>query len=80
MFRDFLDMLSAGSTIVHLYQKDLVNFSFMAPSTIKEQEAIADVMYDLDCEIRKLEEKLRKYQKIKQGMMSDLLTGKIRLV
>ena len=80
VFRDFLDMLSAGSTIVHLYQKDLVNFSFMAPSTIKEQEAIADIIYDLDCEVRKLEEKLRKYQKIKQGMMSDLLTGKIRLV
>lgn len=80
VFRDFLDMLSAGSTIVHLYQKDLVNFSFMAPNTIKEQEAIADIIYDLDCEVRKLEEKLRKYQKIKQGMMSDLLTGKIRLV
>lgn len=80
VFRDFLDMLSAGSTIVHLYQKDLVNFSFMAPSTIEEQEAIADIIYDLDCEVRKLEEKLCKYQKIKQGMMSDLLTGKIRLV
>lgn len=80
VFRNFLDMLSAGSTIVHLYQKDLVNFSFMAPSTIEEQEAIADIIYDLDCEVIKLEEKLRKYQKIKQGMMSDLLTGKIRLV
>ena len=57
-----------------------MNFSFMAPSTIKEQEAIADIIYDLDCEVRKFEEKLRKYQKIKQGMMSDLLTGKIRLV
>ena len=73
-------MLSAGSTIVHLYQKDLVNFSFMASNTIEEQEAIANIIYDLDCEVRKLEEKLRKYQKIKQGMMSDLLTGKIRLV
>ena len=35
VFRDFLDMLSAGSTIVHLYQKDLVNFSFMAPATLE---------------------------------------------
>lgn len=80
VFRDFLDMLSAGSTIVHLYQKDLVNFSFMAPRTIQEQEAIASIIYDMDCEVRKLEKKLRKYQKIKQGMMRDLLTGKIRLV
>lgn len=80
VFRDFLDMLSAGSTIVHLYQKDLVNFSFMAPATLDEQEAIASIIYDMDCEIRELEDKLHKYKKIKQGMMNDLLIGKIRLV
>lgn len=80
VFRDFLDMLSAGSTIVHLYQKDLVNFSFMAPATLDEQEAIASIIYDMDCEIREFEDKLHKYKKIKQGMMNDLLTGKIRLV
>lgn len=80
VFRDFLDTLSAGSTIVHLYQKDLINFSFMAPPTIKKQEAIASIIYDLDCDVRRLETQLRKYIKIKQGMMSELLTGKIRLV
>lgn len=80
VFRDFLDMLSAGSTIVHLYQKDLVNFSFMAPAALDEQEAIASIIYDMDCEIREFEDKLHKYKKIKQGMMNDLLTGKIRLV
>lgn len=80
VFRDFLDMLSAGSTIVHLYQKDLVNFSFMAPATLDEQEAIASIIYDMDCEIKEFEDKLHKYKKIKQGMMNDLLTGKIRLV
>lgn len=80
VFRDFLDMLSAGSTIVHLYQKDLVNFSFMAPATLDEQEAIASIIYDMDCGIREFEDKLHKYKKIKQGMMNDLLTGKIRLV
>lgn len=80
VFGDFLDKLCAGSTIIHLYQKDLVNFVFMAPKTIEEQEKIASIIYDMDCEIRELEEKLHKYQSIKQGMMSDLLTGKIRLV
>lgn len=80
VFRDFLDMLSAGSTIVHLYQKDLVNFSFMAPATLDEQEAIASIIYDMDCEIREFEDKLDKYKNLKAGMMNDLLTGKIRLV
>jgi type I restriction enzyme S subunit len=34
----------------------------------------------MDLEIEILEEKLSKYQKIKQGMMEELLTGKVRLV
>ena len=37
------------------------------------------VMY-MDAEIKALEKKLEKYEKIKQGMMQNLLTGRIRLV
>ena len=50
------------------------------PPTKEEQEAIAGILYDMDCDIHKLEEKLSKYQKVKQGMMEELLTGKVRLV
>lgn len=44
-----------------------------------EQEAIAQVLSDMDSEIEQLEKKLAKYQQIKQGMMQELLTGRIRL-
>lgn len=71
--------MAAGSTISHLYQKDLTNFEFFLPSSLKEQKAVATVLSDMDEEIFKLEEKLEKYKKIKQGMMEQLLTGKIRL-
>lgn len=80
VFQEFLDKLVAGSTIVHLYQKDLVAFEFMAPPTYEEQEAIASVLYDMDGEIQMLKEKLGKYKLIKQGMMSELFTGRMRLV
>ena len=80
LFRNFLDKLSAGSTIVHLYQKDLNKFEFLMPAMIKEQQAIARVLSAMDAEILKLEQKLEKYRQIKQGMMQELLTGKIRLV
>ena len=50
------------------------------PKDINEQRAIVSVLADMDVEIRKLEEKLSKYQKIKQGMMEELLTGKVRLM
>ena len=80
VFKAFLQQLSAGSTINHLYQKDLVKFDLYVPPTKEEQESIADILSDMDSDILKLEEKLSKYQKIKQGMMEELLTGKVRLM
>ena len=50
------------------------------PCDIVEQQAIAQVLSDMDSEIEQLEKKLVKYQQIKQGMMQELLTGRIRLV
>ena len=50
------------------------------PSDIKEQQAIASILSDMDYEIEALEQKLDKTRQIKQGMMQQLLTGKIRLV
>ena len=79
-FDDFIDRLVAGSTIVHLYQKDIVGFEFPVPPTFAEQKAIAAVLSDMDAEIASLESKRAKYESIKQGMMQELLTGKARLV
>ena len=80
VFKEFLQQLSAGSTINHLYQKDLVKFDLFVPPTIEEQEAISEILFDMDSEIHKLEDKLNKYEEVKQGMMDELLTGKVRLV
>jgi type I restriction enzyme, S subunit len=46
---------------------------------LPEQTAIAAVLSDMDAEITALEEKLAKARRIKQGMMQELLTGRIRL-
>lgn len=45
-----------------------------------EREAIIGVLADMVDDINLLKEKLNKYQKVKQGMMEELLTGKVRLV
>lgn len=50
------------------------------PSDLEEQKAIAQILYDMDEEIEALEAKKEKFKGIKQGMMQELLTGKIRLV
>ena len=80
IFDEFLVKLQAGSTIFHLYQKDFVSFSFLAPATISEQIAIAEVLSDMDAELAALEQRRKKTRALKQGMMQELLTGRVRLV
>ena len=52
----------------------------IVPSTKKEQDDIATILYDMNNELDLLEKKLSKNNLIKNGMMQNLLTGKIRLV
>lgn len=46
----------------------------------KEQIAITAILDDMDDEISALQKKLDKVRRIKQGMMAELLTGRIRLI
>ena len=80
VFTEFLNKLAAGSTISHLYQKDFVNFEFLAPATKAEQIAIAEVLNDMDTEIEALEKRRTKTLNLKLAMMQELLTGRTRLI
>lgn len=59
--------------------KFLKDLTFEIPN-IKEQRAIAAVFSDMDAEIVALEQRRDKTISIKQGMMQQLLTGKVRLL
>jgi len=54
-----------------------VDINFPSPS---EQNEIAQILSDMDAETEVLEKKLNKYKMLKQGMMQNLLTGRIRLI
>jgi type I restriction enzyme S subunit len=70
----------SGSTVFHLYGSDMKNFEINFPTNNEEQKNIARTLIDMSIEILALEEKLSKNIMLKQGMMQNLLTGKIRLV
>jgi len=55
------------------------NFEIHLPP-LPEQTAIAAVLSDMDAEIAALERRREKAEQIKQGMMQQLLTGRVRLV
>jgi type I restriction enzyme S subunit len=60
--------------------QDVRVFRIPLPPTKAEQESIATILSDMDAEISALEGKLAKTRQLKQGMMHELLTGKIRLI
>lgn len=72
-------ILFSGSSINNLRPTDILNMRFSFPLS-NEQTAICEVVRDMESEILDLEGKLYKYQGIMLGMMSELLTGRIRLI
>lgn len=72
--------LSTGSTFDSVNSKQVKELEIPIPKSKEEQTQIATILSDMDAEIAVLEIKLEKYQKVKLGMMQNLLTGKIRLV
>ena len=73
---EMLSQRSSGQTGVEL--PALRQYPLALPS-MKEQRLIATVLSDMDAEIAALETRLAKTQAIKQGMMQELLTGRVRL-
>lgn len=71
---------TTGSTLKSIKLGHLKEIPCRFPKDINEQTAIASILSDMDSEIEALEEKLKKARQVKQGMMQELLTGRIRLV
>jgi type I restriction enzyme S subunit len=77
--REVMKSLAQGSTRYNISKKALLNSALRLPG-VKEQTAIAAVLTDMDAEIAALEQRLAKTRALKQGMMQELLTGRIQLM
>ena len=71
--------MAAGSSVKNLNKEKVASLSLVIPTNIKEQQAIATILSDMDKEIADLEAQRDKYRLLKSGMMQKLLTGQIRL-
>ena len=78
-YRNQLDDVLTGSAINNLNGKAVCKFTVALPLSLAEQQAIADLLSEQDAAIAALEAKREKYARIKEGMMRDLLTGKVRI-
>lgn len=68
-----------GGTRAKLNKFEMNKIDLQLPLNTAEQEAIAFILSDIDAEIAALEQRRDKTRAIKQGMMQQLLTGRVRL-
>jgi len=71
--------LEQGSTFTAVNSNDIKNLEFKISTNIKEQNKIASVLSAADEEIQTLKTQLAHYKQQKQGLMQQLLTGKMRV-
>ena len=77
--KNILPYLASG-TRAKLNRSEMNKIEIYLPLHSIEQKAIASILSDMDAEIAALEQRRDKASAIKQGMMQQLLTGRIRLV
>lgn len=79
VFIGTLRRLAAGTKVLATNRQHIANVEMYLPD-VEEQEAIASVLSDMDAEVEALERRHEKACQIKQGMMQQLLTGRVRLI
>lgn len=77
-FHDQMIPFVTGTKVSSINKTALCGLTVRYPD-LAEQRAIAEVLSDMDDNISILEQRLRKASQSKQGMMQQLLTGKIRI-
>ena len=77
--RAIMHALAQGATRYNMSKSQFLALELSIPS-VKEQTTIAAVLSDMDSEVAALERRRDKTRAIKQGMMQQLLTGRVRLV
>ena len=76
-----MELAATGTTGSHqrIGPEHVLKLVLHVPNAISEQQAIATILSDMDAEISALEARRDKTKLLKQGMMQELLTGRIRL-
>jgi len=76
--KNILSFLASG-TRAKLNKSEMWKIEVNVPVALPEQIAIAEVLSDMDAELTALEHRRDKTRALKQGMMQELLTGRVRL-
>lgn len=76
--RRIFESLSTGSTFKAIRRNEIENYLVSVPS-LWEQKKIVEILRTVDNRLELLKEKKQKFDKIKKGLMNELLTGRRRV-
>jgi type I restriction enzyme S subunit len=79
-FVSAMTAVAKGGAQPNLSASDITDYAFHIPKDAAEQTAIAAVLSDMDAELAALEARRDKTRGLKQAMMQELLTGRIRII
>lgn len=77
-FEKLIRNVKSGSSIPHIFQRDMIEFKFPVPGTLQEQKRIANFLTKVDKIIEKQDEKVKNLEKYKKGMMQKIFSQEIR--
>ena len=80
LFKEPIGKQATGSAQLNFGPAHLKKINLSLPPTLAEQAAITNILADMDADLTALEQQRDKTHALKQGMMQELLTGKIRLI
>lgn len=82
VFIDFIDLMSSGSTVRHLYQNVFENLSFPLPSKSEQEEIInrlSEITGEIDEIISAIRSQVIKIKEYRESLIYEAVTGKIDL-
>jgi type I restriction enzyme S subunit len=79
LYWDHITSSQAGSTLKNISLPVLRSLNVPLPSSIEEQQKIAEILFAIDKKLEIERKEKANLEKIKQGLMDLLLTGKIRV-
>ena len=77
-FFRLLHILKSGSSIPHIFQRDMENFKFKIPNSYEEQNKISKFLENIDKKIELLENKFKYYNDFKKYLMQQIFAQKLR--
>ena len=77
-FQKMVSLIKSGGTVPHIFQRDIINFTFPIPKTLEEQEKIANFLSIVDKKVENLKNTITSLDNQKKGLLQQIFSQKLR--